>query len=173
MSTRNFVMALAAVFTLAMPSLADDIVVPEGETVEITFTRPPLGQAGDPTSAKWVDGGTGKPAAFDEDFIDDDFVGWAKAGDPPGTATIEIENKGGNLTGPNGRDVTGGLDGDCIELYVRWRYKYRKLVTKHTGATTTVEAGGVGGSSTEGTSETIEVWAFGYKESVVKVVCPC
>ena len=140
------VLAVAADFT---PSRAQSPVpIPEGTTVGFTFPRP---NSALPPEGKWVDG-TGNPQGFEHDPITpDDPMGPASGVDP---ATIDVENKGGVLSGPNGKTLNGLGEGAVIEVKICWTYRYP--VTMGEANSTTVEPLGMGGGSS--TWQTWKEW---------------
>ncbi len=149
-----------AMFLLALPSLASEPCIEDGKISKVEFDRPPLGEAGDPTTAEWAGGGGGKPKGEDLDPLENDKLGNGVPGSPPDTATIEVENKDGSLSGPNGKVANGGLDGDCIEVRMIWAYWYKTTLqicwkTDHTSE-----------------CKTTAHWQTAVKSSGVKEVCP-
>jgi hypothetical protein len=41
-----------------------------------------------------------------------------------GSTTGTVTNSGGDLFGPTGGDQNGGLEGECIEVKICWKYRY-------------------------------------------------
>jgi hypothetical protein len=161
---------LLAFLTLPLALAADSEgnsppCVPAGSSAELEFERPPLGQDGDPKDAEWTNEGTGNPQGKEEDTFRDDKMGSATAGDPPDKATLAVENKAGKLSGPNGEVQNGAGEGDCIEVYVEWTYRYPATLTRSSSVT----VDGVG----SGVSIAVVVWKFGKKKSEPKELCPC
>ena len=163
---------LCILFALAVPLTAviaentnTDPCLEDGATVGLEFERPDLGGAGDPTGADWTGGGTGSPQGFEEDTFFDDPMGDANAGDPPSTATLPVSNSGGDLSGPNGVVQNGAGEGDCIEVYVQWSYRYPVQVSRT--VTFGLEILGLGFTATS------TVWKYAVKMSETKEVCPC
>jgi hypothetical protein len=159
--------SLLVVTLFSNSAKADEPCIPANSKVNVQFDRPSLGQSGDPVTATWTgDNGSGSPFAYEKDIIDpDDFMGWAKPGSVAHTATVEIENKSGVLSGPNGKQQNGGVEGDCIEVYCGWSYRYQATVQK----CVQVAPQGIGGSQ----CEEVTVWRIGFKFSQTKTVCPC
>jgi hypothetical protein len=157
-----------AIVALAGLALADEPCVAEGKTNTVTFDRPPLGQPGDPVTAEW----TPKAAeAFEDDPISaDDKMGTMSNGATSDTASVEVENKGGNLSGPNGEVQNGTGEGACIEVKAKFEYKYQ---TTHQVCTATMlGVPGVGSITVTRCTQKV-VWAYAYKETTAKTVCPC
>lgn len=108
---------------------ASNCVLP-GIPEELRFPRPSLGAPGLPTSARWLEA-TGVPMGWEYDrFSANDPLGMGKPGVGwlENTASITIENQGGNLSGPNGVIQNGGLEGPCIEVMMCWTYTYTGTV---------------------------------------------
>lgn len=165
--------SLLALFTLALPILVEDPpCVPEGGSSEVEFERPELDEAGDPAGAEWTGEG-GDPEAFDEDVASDDSMGDADSEDGGSTATVTVENEEGDLSGPNGEVVNGGLDGDCAEVYVEWTYRYPARVTTLFGTGLNFDFGIFGQLFNFSRAVTVTVWAEGTKRDGPKEVCPC
>lgn len=139
--------------------------IPEGGKSAFEFERPELGQEFDPTGAEWINGKTGDPKGKEEDVLYDDELGAATPGEPPTKATLEIENKSGKLSGPNGVVQNGGGEGDCIEVYLEWTYRYPATITR----SASVKLNGFG----VGSSVSVTVWMFATKKSKVMEICPC
>ncbi|HIG10280.1 MAG: hypothetical protein ABGY71_03920 [bacterium] len=174
MNRLNIVMLALFAGILSAPLIFAADCISEGTTSDYEFDRPALGQAGDPVSAEWACG-TGEPTIWESDPISgDDPMGNATAGNPPTTAAPPIENKGGNLSGPNGdTQNNGGFEGDCIEVYLVFTYRYQVTRTVSHTTGTTVEPGGVGGHDSTTHSRTTTYWVNGTKRSNTKEACPC
>jgi hypothetical protein len=146
--------------------------VPDGKTTNPQFNRPPLGGPGDPVGAEWVDRGSsesdnsGDPQAFESDGLSgDDAMGDAAPSADGGKAEVPVTNDGGDLSGPDGEDQNGGVEGKCIEVYVEWTYRYPVEIRRSKGVS-------LWGYSYSETVITI-VWKEGKKRSKVKEICPC
>lgn len=173
MQWTEWILALAAAAVqqpgAAAPSAAP--CVPAGGSTAPTFDRPPLGEPGDPVDAEWVDGDpsanddSGAPQAFEEDLVSDDPMGAAVPSAGGAQASVPVDNRGGDLSGPNGTDQNGGGEGDCIEVYVEWTYRYPVTVTY--GRKLSLWGADVG------ETYTVVIWREGKKRSRVKEVCPC
>ena len=156
----------ASFFLSAAP--ANSPCLPEGETRDVTFTTH-LTAPGTPADAEII---PGSGEAWEHDNWSDDPMGEPTEVPLPGGGmafTVPVRNDGGNLSGPNGVVQNGGLEGDCIEVLVRYtvRYSVKVCVTVETG----VDAGGVNGSTTRE-----ECWTeIRVQENVFKerTVCPC
>jgi hypothetical protein len=142
--------------------------VKEGETNIVTFTTDLTG-AGTPTNAEVIPkSGRGMEKDF---WSPDDKLGKApEVTDLTSGSTtfqVPIENKGGSLSGPNGKSQNGGSEGNCIEVYVKFKVRYPVTICRGTA----VEFYGVGGS----TSECWEVWGYTWLHwrKNAKKVCPC
>lgn len=145
--------------------------VPDGGRVSPDFSRPPLGQPGDPVGAEWLNSpgtgdASGDPQARESDPISgDDPMGPATPSASGDQAAVPVDNHGGDLSGPNGETQNGGTEGSCIEVYVEWTYRYP--VTVHKSITASILG------SSAGETEIVIVWKYGKKRSKVKGVCPC
>lgn len=168
--------------SLVLPAAADDCI-PPGQSQEVSFERPSLLSPGLPTTAGWAPF-EGNPKAYDQDLLRNDPLGPAvpSGGPNPGTfASVTITNQGGSLSGPNGMVQTGFWEGDCLEVFVCWEYRYKATVRRCTGQSTQsrlqVGEGGVGGSMGSGSSSSscveYEVWMKGVVCSGVQDVCAC
>jgi len=155
----------AAVASIAM----GEDCIPENKTVNVEF-QDTLIDDGIPTSAEMVED---TATAMEADPLDDDEMGAADQTDNGGGSvsfSVPIENKGGHLSGPNGEVQNGFGEGDCIEVYVKVKIRFKKIVCE-TGAVT-VEPGGIGGSF--GGSSCKEVWdSMWVRTNQTKQVCPC
>ncbi len=157
----------ASFFLSAAP--ANSPCLPEGETRDVTFTTH-LNSAGTPADAEII---LGSGEAWEEDpFSPNDPLGELIEAPLPGggmTFTVPVRNDGGNLSGPNGVVQNGGVEGDCIEVFVRYtiRYSVKVCVTVETG----VDAGGVNGSTARE-----ECWTEIRRQTrsfKARTVCPC
>ena len=147
--------------------------IPDGTTSDIEWTSD-LTDPGVPVGATVVPGSiTGHE--HDDQSADDDMGSGSHSQAPAPnpsdpdihTFTIPVENKGGNLSGPNGTTQNGFPEGDCIEVYASVTVKYQVSTTE----AVTVEIGGV--STT--TSITTTVWhtsVLNFRDAWRRV-CPC
>lgn len=159
-------LALALPLTAAIAENTNtDPCIEDGATVGLEFERPELGGPGEPAGAEWTNGGTGNPQGAEDDAIFDDPMGPAESADSGETAILPVSNSGGDLSGPNGVVQNGAGEGDCIEVYVSWTYRYPVQVSRT--VTFGLELFGV---SFTGTSE---VWRYAVKTSKKQEVCPC
>lgn len=163
---------LASFFLLSVSGgvIADmptDPCVDDGYCWFMEFERPPLPAVGDPANAQY----NGEAWAYEEDSggASDDGLGEADNADYDDPHTPENEsaenqgvnicNDGGDLArGVNGEPQNGGLEGDCIEVYIRWTYTY-----------TAWEAEQVN----DGKWVIVEVLRKGYKSAPAREICPC
>ncbi len=147
--------------------------IAEGGTGEVEHDRPDLEADGMPTDAEWIDP-EGRPEGFDVDtWSGNDSLGNATSSPGGGSAGITLRNSGGTLYGPNGAGVEGGLEGDCLEVILVWRYRYKVNVTVGHTSTFSIAPEGIGGS-TGGTSlEQHSVWRHGTAKVGPTEVCPC
>ncbi len=150
-------------FALANP-LPDEPCVPDGGSSEVCADRPDLIGDGMPVGSIWAGGGTGNPAAYEDDPLSpDDPMGAATSGDGGETGCATISNSGGNLRGPNGEQQNnGGGEGACIEVKICWTSFYP--VTKTSGYRSE-------GGSTSG--ESVTVWRRMRICTPPKTICPC
>lgn len=167
----RLIMILAAAFAPTAPiqqgtaseGLGGRSCVPDGTTVPVDYPRPDLRQPGVPLNAEWAPGG-GNPQAYERDRYsgDDPMPTRPGDGDP---CEVPVENDGGKLKDGDGKTQNGGLEGECIEVYVEWTYYYP---VKHN----------LGGSLRIGSMSGYKnrcwyVWKQGKIRSLVKQVCPC
>jgi len=145
---------LVPIGTAAIP--VTNPCIPDGTSEDVPFT-PNMMATGIPVGAMSV----GTPDWYDQDVVSDDYMG---SGDP-----LPIENKGGNLSGPSGEVVNGGLDGDCIELIVYSTIRYQVTVSVTGGVK--IEPGGVGGSGS--TTSTVTIWVNRRVGWDAGEWCPC
>lgn len=123
MKKRFVTVATLTVAPLALSAapLSGQPCIPEGGETELEFDRPDLPNFSD---AEW-EAGSGNPDCWDSDFWSgDDAIGPGTPSEDGSSASITIRNVGGTLFGPNGVDVEGGLEGDCLELHMSWWYTY-------------------------------------------------
>ncbi len=180
------VLALPHSSSVEAASVGETACLGPGESMTLTFQRPPLTNGGLPTSAQWLNV-TGNPLAFDEDTFSDDYMGPATVG---GTllneANVTITNVGNGLAGPNGEVQTGLFEGDCLEVIVCWSYRYKDTDTRCTSAGVQGQVGGkvgvgeagqvgghVGGSLGGSSCHQVEVWRTGQICSGSQEVCQC
>jgi hypothetical protein len=174
----TFSLAIVALIPLAAAAKESVPCLRHGEIRNVTFSTD-LTEFGTPTTAQIV---PGSARGMEYDYGYDDDLGPATMSTVGGTTvngataggtttfTVPIENKGGSLYGPNGVLANGGTEGPCIEVYVKFKIRYRATVCNST--TTTAEVGGVGGGT--GSSICWEVWRYRTMSlSPPKSVCPC
>ena len=114
---------------------AAQVSVANGSSVAVTFDTPNLGTAGvidNPDSATGTQSWSGVPTldsftALECDLFSDDKIKGAQPvapspDHPNGGASITISNNGGDLSGPNGDVLNGGLEGDSIEVKMCWNF---------------------------------------------------
>lgn len=77
----------------------------------------------------------------------------------------KIKNVGGRLVGPNGTPQNGGVEGDCIEVYYRFRIVYPVRVCDRVTI-------GVG-SNQVSSEECFTILRSRYRKTPVRSVCPC
>ena len=151
-----------SVFLLPSAALALGALpcVPDGSSISLT-ANPDLKADGIPVAATIV----GDPVWYDKDVLVYDELGEG--------STIEIENKGGNLSGPNGKVANGGLDGDCIEVSykVLLRFQVKEEVCSSSGSQVGVGGSGISGSS--GGCTTTTVWKSKWFWFSKGDVCAC
>lgn len=142
--------------------------VPKGGSKDVGPFTPDIGHDGEATSLQ--PDGDGSPKAYEDDWLKDDKLGDATPG-PGKTATVKIScSSSGQLSGPKGKVENGGSEGDCIEVYVEWTYKYKEIVT--VGGTIAFWPEGIGGSGT--TTIAVERWHYLTVQSKETIeVCPC
>jgi len=178
------ILAIAAVlwtsFVFATP--ASDPCIPDGGSATEDFNRPPINSVGMPTSAEWT-GGDGDPEAYDVDaWSAPDDMGAGTSSANGDTASVDVHNTGGNIIGPNGAVVEGGLEGDCVEIVMVWHFKYKATisvcVSANVGLSVEGKFGGtiggeVGGEVGRERCTEIEIWLDGVVADGPKEVCPC
>ena len=156
--------------SLVLPAAAEDCIPPGGSEA-VSFDRPSLLSPGIPTSAGWAPN-EGSPKAYDQDLLRNDPLGAgvpSRGVNPGSSASVTITNQGGSLAGPNGVVQNGFWEGDCLEVFMCWEYRYKAKVKRCTshGTQSQLRVGetGVGGSmgSSSGSSYCVEyeVWLKG------------
>ncbi|MEW6071077.1 MAG: hypothetical protein AB1726_00600 [Planctomycetota bacterium] len=173
---RHTVIAVLAVLIGVPAVLAEDPpCIPEGESTELTYDRPDLKDSGMPASAEWTGkDGSGQPEARDKDYLNDDSMGAATPSADGEQASVTLRNSGGEIYGPNGEDVTAGLEGDCVEVYVRWTYWYRYWENSCTSHTSSGGKPGYTPGSGGSDCRSTEKWGKGVVQSdETYEVCPC
>ena len=177
--------ALLAASTLASiaVSMPDPPCVEAGQTVEHFEERPAIDAPGMPVGAKW-EHGNGGPELWDRDaFGSPDLMGNAtlvevtnEDGSTTTKACATIRNVGGEMVGPNGADVTGAFDGDCVEVYVVWFYRYTRTETRCISHGSSVGSGGSGVSEEETNCYQVTVHCRGWVRpnwDHTTQYCPC
>jgi hypothetical protein len=151
----------------------EDPCLTEGESCDIQFDRPPLDGPGMPVSAEWV-GGDGAPEGFDVDtWSSSDSLGGAAVSNGGGTASVTVRNSGGELFGPNGADVEGGLEGECLEVKIVWRFRYQVMQVEAGSGQVSIAPEGIGGTWGGSTATHTWVWRYSSVSRGPKQVCPC
>lgn len=164
-----FVRGLTAALLLA-PLAAPPVptCVPKGGSVDVGPFTPNSDYDGAPTSLQPV--GNGNPQGFEDDSFSDDEMGSAtpQAG---GGATVKVScSADGKLSGPNGEVQNGGSEGDCIEVTVKWKYKYKIIEVTAVEGSALLELLGLSITS----SIHVEKWRMITISSKEKIeVCPC
>ncbi|MBM3978233.1 MAG: hypothetical protein FJ299_14760 [Planctomycetes bacterium] len=173
MRTKILTAALVSVSFFSFPAhaaRASEPCIPLGGTSDVEFDRPDIDADNMPADAEWKDG-DGNPQAFDADtWSPDDPMGKGMSSDGGETVEVPVTNNGGHLFGPaNHSPIEGGLEGDCIEVYVRWSFRFKVQVSVTTGVK--YEVDGVGGSGS--VTQTVTIWQTGHVYDGPKEVCPC
>lgn len=145
---------------LAAPG--DDDCVADGETCAVGFEVPDLGEDEDvPIGAEFT--GAYQVKEQDRYSKNDDLDAGDDAGGAGSTTSVDITNVNGTLVAPSGE---AGDEGDpCMEIYVRWQYRYPVTVTRTWKVGS--ERGGFSGSFS------YLVWETGWVRSPIQEVCPC
>lgn len=122
MKLTTFSLALIGSFSLAIRLAIP--CVPDGGTSTTSLDRPKLPEAesGAPEPSSW-EGGQGSPTAEEhDDATSNEPMGNATPSADGSSASVDVSNSGGDLSGPNGDVVNGGWEGDCIEVQICWHY---------------------------------------------------
>lgn len=122
---KSWLMAIVVLVVAAVDASAH-VKIPVGETRVLEFERPGMAHP----EGRWSEG-TGTPTAQEDDVFRNDEMGEGTPTDDGG-ATVEVENKGGNLSGPNGDVQNGFGEGDTIEVRMCFRYCYPVTITHRT-----------------------------------------
>ena len=169
MNKRSFSISslFLAVMTTAVSALAlTEPCIEDGSCSSITFSRPPLG-VGDPADAKYD--GTADAWEDDQGWGDDFLGAGTPSRDDPNTpqdetgesASVNICNSSGHLTVDTpgvGEKLNGGLEGDCIEVYMRFKYTYTVTISRRLSPRRW---------------ESIQIIRQGYKKVGPTDLCPC
>lgn len=155
---------------------AESSCIPAGGSTTLSFNLPANG-VGLPTSTKLL---PNTSEAFDNDFWSSpDSMGPAKFL-PPNPSTgyaggflLPVSNHGGNIVGPNGAIVEGGLEGECVEIEVCIDYVYVVSITVCFTNAASVGLPGTGLSSGGSYCKEIEVKCKGTYCTPEIEVCPC
>ncbi|MFN0204918.1 MAG: hypothetical protein ACKVS6_01230 [Planctomycetota bacterium] len=142
--------------------------VPKGGSVDVGPFTPNDDYDGAPTSLQPV--GNATPQAFEDDHLRDDEMGAATPQAGGGT-TVQVScSADGKLSGPNGEVQNGGAEGDCIEVIVKWKYKYKIVDITAVQGSALLEILGLSFTS----SIHVEKWRKITISSKEKIeVCPC
>lgn len=165
---------LAGMLSSAVLAIApDEPCIPEGGAGEVEFDRPPIDGNGMPADAEWI-GGDGAPEGFDVDgWSGDDSLGDATVSQGGDTASVPLTNSGGELFGPNGHDVEGGLEGECLEVTIVWHYRYKVSQVQTYTRLVSFAPEGMGGSWGSMRSTQVWVWRYAKVNRGPEQVCPC
>jgi hypothetical protein len=174
------VAALVAAMTLVSRSATAMVApdcVPDGGSSTQTFDRPPIDAPGMPTNAHWS-GGDGEPQASDVDtWSGPDAMGPGTSSASGDTASVTVHNSGGNIIGPNGAVVEGGLEGSCVEMVMVWTFRYSVTTSVCVNARLTVSTevshAVVSGEVGRQHCVQVEIWLEGIVTDGPQVVCPC
>ncbi len=152
--------------SIAGAAVLTEPCIPDGDTHDITF-KTDLTEPGTPPGSEVIPG-SGQGMESDVPGSDDPL---GPAGDNSTggstTFTLPITNVGGVLSGPNGTPQNGGTEGDCIEVYVKYKIRYKVKVCD--GDPTQVDSG-----ESSGSGECWYEWREEEREfSPPKEVCPC
>ena len=154
---KNLILSLVLTVSIAGAAVLGEPCIPDGDTHNVDFT----------TDSNVV---PGSGEGMESDIGPDDELGSATETSSGGNTTfsVPITNNGGVLSGPNGVPQNGGAEGDCIEVYVTFKIRYKVKVCNETPVT-------VGGDGPESSSEDCwEEWREKEAEfSEPKTVCPC
>ncbi len=115
-------------------------------------------------------GGSGNPQAKEDDPFASDPMGPGTPDSSGDTASVDVENKGGNLSGPNGDVQNGFGEGSCIEVKMCWTYKFQVTIKTCVGSQVPT---GYGGSVSGSDCVSVTVWWEGKVCSPAQSVCPC
>ena len=162
-ATPSLAALLGSVLATAALALATTLpCIPDGKSTDVTSDRPDIDGAGMPPDAEW-ESGDGSPEGFDEDTLSgDDSLGDATPSANGKSASVTITNVGGTLYGPNGQDVEGPGEDDCLEVYIAWWYRYPIEVER----CTPTPGGGV-------ECVTVTIWITDWVQGPTQTVCPC
>lgn len=155
---KNLILSLALTVSIAGAAVLGEPCIPDGDTQDVDFT----------TNEDVV---PGSGEGMESDLGSDDALGSATETSSGGNTTfsVPITNNGGTLSGPNGVPQNGGTEGDCIEVYVKFKIRYKVKVCNGTPVTTGGD--GPGDSSAE---DCWEEWREKEAEfSEPKEICPC
>jgi hypothetical protein len=137
--------------------------IPDGATHDIKF-KANVTDPGFPPGSEVVPG-SGSGVESDPVGGDDPLGGASETTSGDCTSfTVPITNDGGVLSGPNGTAQNGGAEGDCIEVYVKYKIRYKVKVCED-------EPTGVDNS------QPVDCWYEWRTEereiSPPKEICPC
>ncbi|MFT5052366.1 MAG: hypothetical protein ACI8QZ_003799 [Chlamydiales bacterium] len=143
--------------------------IPDGSCGTFSIDLPDLNSPGFPTSAQW----SGELAEIlDADgFSGDDSMGYAEIVN--GAAVGELCNEDGNIVGPNGNVVEGGLKGGCVEVYVKVPFDYISVIQVCSSIGSSIGGGGVTGTFGSSRCQTVELHSQSSWSSPSHEVCPC
>ncbi len=115
-------------FTLLLTAVGSggkDDCIPTGKKVDSCADRPNLNEGENIPVGSYYGLNGGDPRGVEDDSMSpDDPMGGATPNSNGSSACVEVENKSGNLSGPNGDVQNGGVEGDCIEVKICWSYYY-------------------------------------------------
>ena len=141
---------VAVPFALGMPTSE---CVPDPGSLDVCFDV-------DVTGAGFPPGSTVVPGSVmgceDDTLTPDDPLGAGTYDSASDEVCIEISNTNGRLSGPNGTGQNGGAEGDCIEVFVKYKVQYQVEVCP-----------------ADGNGPCWNEWREGDIETVPTEVCPC
>lgn len=120
---------LAALFltaSIASAAVLTEPCVPDGDTNNVELEAD-LTDPGTPPGAEVI---PGSGQGMESDPLSDDPLGAATETTSGSSTTFDvpITNTGGVLSGPNGVPQNGGAEGDCIEVFVKYKIRYKVKV---------------------------------------------
>jgi hypothetical protein len=165
---------LALTLSSAVLGVPPDVpCIPEGGSGEVELDRPPIDGNGMPANAEWI-GGDGAPEGLDVDgWSGSDPLGDATVSNGGGTASVPLHNSGGEIFGPNGHDVEGGLEGECLEVTIVWHYRYKVMQVQGYTRQISFAPKGIGGHWSAMRSTSTWIWRYAKVSRGPEQVCPC
>lgn len=115
----------ATLLATPIPDGSSADCLPDGDSTTLCFPADWDGPTA-PAHYSFVDGSA---TAHESDASGSQDMGaGSHDGGDPGEICVKVTNNGGDLAGPNGVTQNGGDEGDCIEVFVKFKLRYKATI---------------------------------------------